>query len=250
MEQKKKDIENKEVIKVFEQEFEDNKYKLKVNIEKNKESIKFELALISNVSHNIFKKIYKYENIIEDFNLSKNKYQNIIKLYEEIKEFQIIYKEDNFIIIKINNIYPIILTKIKIDSAIKKSVKNNKKNKRIIYKSLNFNLKKDNILKKSSKVISEKKYEPVNLRNSINSTYINKKIFSYVNINRKLNLFHYNKSYQKILNISIEEYKVSSKKYLIIEKNGTGKEYELNTNKLIFEGEYKNRKKMEKVKNI
>ena len=193
MEQKKKEIENKEVIKVFEQELEGNKYKLKVNIEKNKESIKFELALITNASHNIFKKIYKYENIIEDFNLSKNKYHNIIKLYEEISEFQIIYKEDNFILIKINNIYPIILTKIKIDNAMKKSAKNNKKNKRIIYKSLNFNLKKDNILKKSSKVISEKKYEPVNLRNSINSTYINKKIFSYVNINRKLNLFHYNK---------------------------------------------------------
>ena len=49
----------------------------------------------------------------------------------------------------------------------------------------------------------------------------------------------YNKDLQNILGVDIQNYKNISGKYKI-EKNGIGKEYELDTNILIFEGEYKN----------
>ena len=41
-----------------------------------------------------------------------------------------------------------------------------------------------------------------------------------------------------------------SGKYIIWEKNGIGKEYNGYNRKLLYEGEYLNGKKMEKVKNI
>ena len=55
---------------------------------------------------------------------------------------------------------------------------------------------------------------------------------------------------QKIIGVDIEDYKKTSGKYRIIEKNGKGREYELGTNYLIFEGEYLNEKEMEQAKNI
>ena len=45
---------------------------------------------------------------------------------------------------------------------------------------------------------------------------------------------------QKSIGVDIEYYKKQSGKYKIGAKNGKGKEYILNTNKLIFEGEYLN----------
>ena len=53
----------------------------------------------------------------------------------------------------------------------------------------------------------------------------------------------YNKQLQKRLSVDIEDYKKASGKYKIAEENGKGREYKLNTNKLIFEGEYLNWKK-------
>ena len=228
-ESNKQEIDNNELIKEFEQDYEDNKYKLKIEIEKNKELVKFELRLISKISNNIFEKIYKYENIIEYFNISKNRYHDIMEIYEEIKQFKIIYKEDNFIIIKLNNIHAIILNKIKKDNKI-----------------INSNAINNTISQKNKKIIDVDK--SINLRNSIHSRYIKKNIFSYLNNKRELNLIKYNKTYQKELGINIQDYKLLSKKYLIIEKNGTCKEYKLNTNKLIFEGEFKNGKKNGKAK--
>ena len=77
----------------------------------------------------------------------------------------------------------------------------------------------------------------------IKSTYILKDIFSYLNKKQKLNLIMYNKQLQERLSVDIEDYKEVSGKYKIAEKNGKGREYELNTNKLIFEGEYLNWKR-------
>ena len=58
----------------------------------------------------------------------------------------------------------------------------------------------------------------------------------------------FNKQLQKILGVDIEDYKEISGKYKIAEKNGKGSEYTLNTNKLIFEGEYLNWKRNGKGK--
>ena len=55
-------------------------------------------------------------------------------------------------------------------------------------------------------------------------------------------MISYNKELQKMLLIGIKDYKKISGKYRILEKNGKGKEYIINTNILIF--------KMEKARNI
>ena len=85
----------------------------------------------------------------------------------------------------------------------------------------------------------------INIKRDIKSFYIMDKIFSYLNQKQKLNMIIYNKELQNIFEVNINDYKEISGKYKIIEKNGKGCEYTLNTNKLIFEGEYKNGKKME-----
>ena len=58
----------------------------------------------------------------------------------------------------------------------------------------------------------------------------------------------YNKELQKKKGVNIEDYKKASGKWRIIEENGKGREYDLNTNELLFEGEYSNGKKNGKVK--
>ena len=87
----------------------------------------------------------------------------------------------------------------------------------------------------------------VNLKD-IKSTLIIKKIFSFLNEKQKLNMIIYNKELKKILLIDIKDYKKRSGIYKIGEKNGKGKEYIINTNKLIFKGEYLNGKKNGKGK--
>ena len=79
--------------------------------------------------------------------------------------------------------------------------------------------------------------------NSFKSLYIVKRVFSLLYETKKLSLIIYNKSLQKKFGIDINYYKKVSGKYLILEKNGNGKEYKLNTNILIFEGQYQNGKK-------
>ena len=83
---------------------------------------------------------------------------------------------------------------------------------------------------------------------NIKSEYILENIISYINQREKLNLIIYNKELQKKIGVNIEDYKKPSRKYRIVEKNGKGKEYELNTDKLIFEGEYLNGKRNGKGK--
>ena len=70
----------------------------------------------------------------------------------------------------------------------------------------------------------------------IKSSYIIKEVFSFLNEKQKLNMIIYNKALQRELEIELDYYKKISGKYKIGEKNGKGKEYILNTNKLIFDG--------------
>ena len=67
-------------------------------------------------------------------------------------------------------------------------------------------------------------------------------VFTYLEENRKLKLVKYNKKYQKLLNISLLNYKLLSKKYITHEGNDMWKIYDVYTNSLIFEGNYINGK--------
>ena len=77
----------------------------------------------------------------------------------------------------------------------------------------------------------------INIRD-INSSFIIKNIFSFLSEKQILNLIIYNKQFQNFLLVDIKNYKKISGKYKIGEKNGKGKEYSIETNELIFEGEY------------
>ena len=81
----------------------------------------------------------------------------------------------------------------------------------------------------------------------IKSLYIIKEVFSFLSQKQKLNMIIYNKHLQNKFGVNIEDYKKISGKYRIIE-NGYGKEYKLDTNDLIFEGEYLNGKRNGKGK--
>ena len=85
--------------------------------------------------------------------------------------------------------------------------------------------------------------ETLNLYKSVKSLNIIKHILSFLYKNKKLNLIVYNKNLQYKLGINIEYYKEVSGRYKIIDTNGKGKEYELITIQLLFEGEYKNGKR-------
>ena len=84
----------------------------------------------------------------------------------------------------------------------------------------------------------------------IKSSYFTQIIFTYLNEKAKLNIIKYNKSLQNLVNINIINYIHFSKRYVIFEENGKGKEYNGSNNELIFEGEYLNKKDMEKEKNM
>ena len=78
---------------------------------------------------------------------------------------------------------------------------------------------------------------------NIKSIYFIRKLFSYVYEDRKLKLIVYNKHIQKIMDISITNYKFMSGKYVVYESNGLAKEYDSFDDKLLFKGEYLNRKR-------
>ena len=82
----------------------------------------------------------------------------------------------------------------------------------------------------------------------INSLYVLKEILSFLSEKQKLYIIIYNKQLQKQFNINIENYKKISGIYKEDGKNGKGKEYDISTNKIIFEGEYLNGKKNGKGK--
>ena len=79
-----------------------------------------------------------------------------------------------------------------------------------------------------------------NIEKSIESLYILKDIFSFLSEKQKLKIIIYNKHLQKKLDVNIEDYKKISGIYKEGGKNGKGKEYNILTNIMIFEGEYLN----------
>ena len=87
-----------------------------------------------------------------------------------------------------------------------------------------------------------------NLKNDIKSLYIKQKILSFMPSNKILNTFVYSKYFQNILKININNYKLKARRYKEGERNGKGKEYSLDTNILLFEGEYLDRKRNGKGK--
>ena len=82
----------------------------------------------------------------------------------------------------------------------------------------------------------------------IKSRYILKFIFRHLNKNKNLEIIRYNKLIQQRTTVNIEDYKKQGKRYKIGEKNGYGREYKLDTNILLFEGEYFNSRKNGKGK--
>ena len=106
----------------------------------------------------------------------------------------------------------------------------------------NNNIRKDNL----NEVSKNENLKYTKIKN-IKSLYMQKLIFSFTNEKVKLNMIKYSKYFQNIFSINIENYKKISGKY----KKGNkcyGKEYLLNTDRLIFEGGYKNGKRNGKGK--
>ena len=85
----------------------------------------------------------------------------------------------------------------------------------------------------------------VNLRKAVKSRNNIKAIFSYIDNVHKLKLIIYNKAYQKLfgVNYDIKYIKEKSGRKIVGERNGEGKEYTLETNKLLFKGNYLNGKR-------
>ena len=103
----------------------------------------------------------------------------------------------------------------------------------------------------SNKIINNQEFENIILEKSIGksieSLYIIKYIFSFLSEDQKLKIIIYNKNLQKKLDINIENYERIRGIYKEFEKNGRVKEYN-KYGKLIFEGEYLNRKRNRKGK--
>ena len=82
---------------------------------------------------------------------------------------------------------------------------------------------------------------------SIKSLSITKKIYTFLDERIKLDIIKYNKKIKKLMNVTLINYKFLSGRYTVFDNgtkgNGKGKEYDGHTNKLIFEGEYLNRKR-------
>ena len=76
--------------------------------------------------------------------------------------------------------------------------------------------------------------------NMIKSIYIVKKILAYLETDKKLVLIRYNKKFSLNLGYTIDDFKNLCKRYVIYGKNGKGKEYIMNSNIKIFEGQYVN----------
>ena len=95
----------------------------------------------------------------------------------------------------------------------------------------------------------EKNIDNCDLKNVL-SNYIIKNIFYFINKKITFKLIIHNKYYQNKLNINLKDYQKITGKYINIEENTKAKEYNIDENSLIFEGEYSNKKEMEKEKNI
>ena len=80
------------------------------------------------------------------------------------------------------------------------------------------------------------------------SIYFIKKLFTFVDEKTKSDIIKYNKNMQNIMDINLINYKFYSKKYIIYEENGKGKEYNGYDDSVKFEGEYLNGKRNGKGK--
>ena len=83
---------------------------------------------------------------------------------------------------------------------------------------------------------------------NIKSPELLKNVVSYFTHKHLLKLINYNKSLQSKLSIKLDSYKKYAKIYRIFDNPGKGKEFDIDTNELKFEGEYKNKKKCGKGK--
>ena len=81
----------------------------------------------------------------------------------------------------------------------------------------------------------------------IKSKYFIRRLFVLADEKNKLDIIKYNKNMKSILDISLINFKFFSKRYIIFEKNGKGKEYDI-FGHLEFEGEYLNGKRNGKGK--
>ena len=72
---------------------------------------------------------------------------------------------------------------------------------------------------------------------NIKSGYILKDIFAYFDKKRRMRLVKYNKILQTKLNVTFNDYKNFSGKYIIYDKKGKGKIYNIDNNVLIYEGD-------------
>ena len=73
-------------------------------------------------------------------------------------------------------------------------------------------------------------------------------IFKSIDEKSKLNIVKYNSKLQNKIDINLNNYKFFSRRYIVYEKNGIAKEYNILTNRLIFVGEYSNGKRNGKGK--
>ena len=78
---------------------------------------------------------------------------------------------------------------------------------------------------------------------SLKSNLVLKKLFDLLENTLCLKIISYNKLFQSKLSKNIEDFKKAAKIYIIFEDKGTTKEYDKESNDLIFEGEYKNKKR-------
>ena len=82
---------------------------------------------------------------------------------------------------------------------------------------------------------------------NIRSQYIRKEVFTFLEEKQILKLIVYNKKFQNIFKVNIGNYKKVLGICRIVEKDGKGRDYIVDTNKLIFLGEYTNDKKRKKA---
>ena len=88
----------------------------------------------------------------------------------------------------------------------------------------------------------------IDLYKSVKSFYIIDYIFSFLDEKKKLGMIIYSNKFQKKFGINLDYYKKISGKIHLGERNGYGKELKLDSNILIFEGEYLGGKKNGKGK--
>jgi len=88
----------------------------------------------------------------------------------------------------------------------------------------------------------------INLYKSVKSFYMIENIFSFLEEKKKLKMIIYNNKFKEKFGFNLDYYKKIGGKIFRGEKNGYGKEFKLDSNILVFEGEYLNGKKNGKGK--